>query len=71
MLKTLWLEHLKGRNHSEVTRADGWIDNIRMNRREIGWEVADWFYELQNTDRLRTFVNTEMKLQFRENRVFV
>jgi hypothetical protein len=31
---------LKGRDHSE----DGWEDDIRMDRKELGWEVKDWMH---------------------------
>jgi hypothetical protein len=31
-----WSENLKGRDHSEDLGIDGWIDNIKMDLREIG-----------------------------------
>jgi hypothetical protein len=27
-----------------------WEDNIRMNLREIGWEVVDWIHLAQDRD---------------------
>jgi len=29
-----------------------WEDNIRMNLREIGWEVVDWMHLAQDRDQL-------------------
>jgi hypothetical protein len=28
-----------------------WEDNIRMNLREIGWEVVDWMHLAQDRDQ--------------------
>jgi hypothetical protein len=28
-----------------------WEDNIRMDLREIGWEVADWIHLVQDADQ--------------------
>jgi len=33
-------ENLKGRDHTEGLGVEG-EDNIKMDRREIGWEVVD------------------------------
>jgi hypothetical protein len=38
-------------------------DNIRMNLKEIGWEVVDWIYVTQNRDKLKALVNTVMNLR--------
>jgi hypothetical protein len=35
-----------------------WIDNIRMDRREIGWEGVDWIHLAQDRDQWRAVVNT-------------
>jgi hypothetical protein len=32
-------------------------DNIRMNLREIGWEIVDWMHLAQNRDQWRAYVN--------------
>jgi hypothetical protein len=34
-----------------------WVDNIKMDLREIGWDVMDWIGLAQDTDRWRAFVN--------------
>jgi hypothetical protein len=37
-----------------------WEDNIKMDLREIGWDVGDWIDLAQNRDHLRALVNTVM-----------
>jgi hypothetical protein len=37
-------------------------DNIRMDLREIGWEVVDWIYLTQDRDQWRAVANTVMNL---------
>jgi hypothetical protein len=37
-----------------------WKDNIRMDLREIGWDVADWMYQTQKTDQWHSLVNMVM-----------
>jgi hypothetical protein len=39
-------------------------DNIRMDLREIGWEVVEWMHLAQDRDQRRAVVNTEMNLLF-------
>jgi hypothetical protein len=39
-----------------------WEDNIRMDLREIGWEVVDWMHLAEDRGQRRTVVNTVMKL---------
>jgi len=38
-----------------------WEVDIRMDRRETGWEVAGWMRLVQDTDRWRAVVNTVLK----------
>jgi hypothetical protein len=38
----------------------GWVDNIKMNLREIGWDRMDWIKLAQDRDQWRAFVNTVM-----------
>jgi len=38
-------------------------DNIRMDRREIGWEGVDWVHVAQDRDRWRSLVNTVINLR--------
>jgi len=39
-----------------------WEDNIRMDLREIGWEVVYWIHLAQDRDQGRVVVNTVMNL---------
>jgi hypothetical protein len=39
-----------------------WVDNIRMDFREIGWGGMDWIDLAQDRDQWRALVNTVMKL---------
>jgi hypothetical protein len=40
-----------------------WDDIIRMDLREIGWEVVDWNHLAQNRDQWRVLVNSVMNLR--------
>jgi hypothetical protein len=35
-----------------------WVDNIKMDLREIGWEGVDWINTAQYRDQWRALVNT-------------
>jgi hypothetical protein len=39
-----------------------WVDNIKMDLREIGWRGMDWIDVAQDRDQWRVFVNTVMNL---------
>jgi hypothetical protein len=39
-----------------------WLDNIKMDRREIGWGGMDWIDLAQDREQWRTFLNTVMNL---------
>jgi hypothetical protein len=39
-----------------------WEDNIKVDLREMGWEVVGWMHLDQDGDQWRTPVNTVMKL---------
>jgi hypothetical protein len=39
-----------------------WMDNIKMDIREIGWDGVDWIDVPQDRDRWRALVNTVMNL---------
>jgi hypothetical protein len=41
-----------------------WMDNIRMDLREIGWGGVDWIGLAQDMDRWRALVNAIMNFQF-------
>jgi hypothetical protein len=40
-----------------------WVDNIKINVREIGWDGLDWIYLSQDRDEWRALVNTVMNLR--------
>jgi hypothetical protein len=37
-----------------------WVDNIKMDLREIGWDGMDWIHLAQYRDQWRDLVNTVM-----------
>jgi hypothetical protein len=39
-----------------------WVDNIKMDRREIGWDGMDLIDVAENRDQWRAPVNTAMSL---------
>jgi hypothetical protein len=40
-----------------------WEDNIRMDPKEIGWEVVDWMDLAPDRDKWRALLNTVMNLR--------
>jgi hypothetical protein len=40
-----------------------WVDIIKMDLREVGWEGMDWLDLAKDTDRLRALVNGVMNLR--------
>jgi hypothetical protein len=40
-----------------------WVDNIKMDLRDIGWNGTDWIDLAQDRDQWRALVNTVMNLQ--------
>jgi hypothetical protein len=40
-----------------------WVDNIKMDLREIEWDGMDWVELAQNRDQWRAFVNTMMNFR--------
>jgi hypothetical protein len=40
-----------------------WVDSIKMDLREIGWDGMDWIELAQDRDQWRAFVNTVMNLR--------
>jgi hypothetical protein len=39
-----------------------WVDNIKMDLRDIGWDAIDWTDLAEDRDRLRALVSTVMNL---------
>jgi hypothetical protein len=40
-----------------------WMDTIKIDLREIGWDGIDWMDLAQNRDQSRALVNTVMSLR--------
>jgi hypothetical protein len=40
-----------------------WVDNIKMNLREIGWDGMGWIDLAEDRDRWRALVDTVMNLR--------
>jgi hypothetical protein len=40
-----------------------WVDNIKMDLREIGWDGVDWMDMAQDRHQWRAIVNTVLNLQ--------
>jgi hypothetical protein len=40
-----------------------WVDSIKMDLREIGWNGVDWIDLAQDRDKWRALVNTVMNLR--------
>jgi hypothetical protein len=40
-----------------------WVDNIKMDLREIGWVGVDWIDMAEDRDQWRALVNTGMNLR--------
>jgi hypothetical protein len=40
-----------------------WVENIKMDLREIGWDGVDWIELAQNRYQWRALVNTVMNLR--------
>jgi hypothetical protein len=42
-----------------------WVDSIKMDLGEIGWDGMDWIELAQDRDQCRALVNTVMNLRVR------
>jgi hypothetical protein len=40
-----------------------WVDNIKIDLREIGWDGMDWIKLAQDRDQWRALVNTVMNIR--------
>jgi hypothetical protein len=40
-----------------------WVDNVKINLREIGWDGMDWIVLAQDRDQWRALVNAVMNLR--------
>jgi hypothetical protein len=41
-----------------------WVDNIKIDLRDIGWDGMDWIHLAQDRDQWRALVNTVMNIRF-------
>jgi hypothetical protein len=39
-----------------------WVDKVKMNLRELGWDGMDWVGVAQDKEQWRAFVNSVMNL---------
>jgi hypothetical protein len=56
-----WWERKEGKRPLGRPR-HRWVDNIKLDLREIGWDGMDWIDLAQTRDQWRVFVNTVMNL---------
>jgi hypothetical protein len=40
-----------------------WVDNIKIDLRQIGWDGMDWIELAQDRDQWRALINTVMNLR--------
>jgi hypothetical protein len=40
-----------------------WVDDIKMDLREIGWDAVDWIDMAQDRDQWRALVSTVLNLR--------
>jgi hypothetical protein len=40
-----------------------WVDNIKIDLRDVGWDGVDWIELAQDRDQWRALVNTVMNFQ--------
>jgi hypothetical protein len=57
-----WWESQMVRDHWERPRR-WWMDNIKIDLKEIEWDFMDWIDLAQDRDRCRALVNMVMHLQ--------
>jgi hypothetical protein len=71
--QTIWSENLKGSYYLGLGKPEGkktlgrtrrrWVDNIKMDLKEIGWDGRDWIELAQDRDQWRALVNTVLNLR--------
>jgi hypothetical protein len=44
-----------------------WVENIKIDLREVGWDGMDWIDLVQDRDKWRALVNTVMNLRVLQN----
>jgi hypothetical protein len=56
-----WESQREGRREGRPRRR--WVDNIRMDLGEVGWDDVDWIGLAQDRNRLRALVNSVLNLR--------
>jgi hypothetical protein len=51
------------KTEAQIEKRRRWMDNIKMDLGEIGWDGKDWIELAQDRDQWRAFVNTVMNLR--------
>jgi hypothetical protein len=52
------------RKRPEVRSRHRWVDNIKINLRDIGWSGTDWTDLVRDGGQWRALVKTEMNIRF-------
>jgi hypothetical protein len=48
---------------NNIIKSMRWVDNIKMDLGEMGWDCMDWIDLAQDSDQWRVLVNTVMNLR--------
>jgi hypothetical protein len=62
MLIRYWWESQKERDKLGSPR-HRWVDNIKMDHRETGWDGVDWIDRAQDRNQCRALVNMALNFQ--------
>jgi hypothetical protein len=54
-------DHVKDSYNEELEFVFRWVDNIKMDHREIGWDGMDWIDLALDRDQWQVLVNLLMK----------
>jgi hypothetical protein len=55
--------HIRGKARRKDRPRSKWVDNIKMDLREIGWGGINWIDLAQDSDQWTALVNTVMNLR--------
>jgi hypothetical protein len=58
----IWMGKPEGKR-SLARERRRWVDNIKMDLKEIGWDGVIWIDMAQDRDQWRTLVNTVLNLR--------
>jgi hypothetical protein len=57
-----WVRKPEEKKPQQIHRC-GCEDNIKINLREIGWDILEWIHLAQEKDQWRAAVNTVMSIR--------